>query len=166
MKRFSQPRPLSQATRAALARADIEDELKRRLADGLEQPLPAVNLAAHTALYTAFANDADPTLVYAQALLGSGSAGDVFIAISTSGDSQNVVAAAALARALDIRIVALTGRAGGRLAELADCAIRAPAQATAAVQEYHLPIYHTICAAVETELFLVRNSQRGVDSQG
>jgi D-sedoheptulose 7-phosphate isomerase len=153
MKRFARPRPLAHTIRTRIENAPIESELKRRLEDGLEQPLKAVNLAAHTALYTAFANDADPALAYAQALLGFADAGDVLIAISTSGGSENVVAAAALARALDVSVIALTGASGGRLAELADAAIRAPAHVTAEVQEYHLPIYHTICAAVEAELF-------------
>ena len=153
MKRFAVPRPLSHEAAERIQASHMDDDLKDRLLSGLEQPLPAVNLASHTALNTAFANDADPQLVYAQALLGFARPGDILIAISTSGNSDNIVAAAALAAALDVRVISLTGEEGGRLADLADAAIRAPAAVTAEVQEYHLPIYHCICAAVEMQFF-------------
>jgi len=153
MKRFAIPRPLAEETAGRIRTSRMDDDLKRRLLAGLEQPLPAVNLASHTALNTAFANDADPQLVYAQALLGFARPGDVLIAISTSGNSDNIVAATALATALDVRVVSLTGEDGGRLAAAADTPIRVPAAVTAEVQEYHLPVYHCICAAVEAQFF-------------
>ena len=153
MKSFALPRPLSAEVSERIAAAPIDDDLRRRLTDGLEQPLPAVNLASHTALNTAFSNDADPALVYAQALLGFGAEGDVLIALSTSGNSQNIVATAGLARSIGVGVISLTGSRGGRLAELADVAIRVPSDTTADVQEYHLPIYHCLCAAVEAQFF-------------
>ncbi|MFO7781074.1 MAG: SIS domain-containing protein [Spirochaetia bacterium] len=153
MKSFALPRPLSADVTARLAAAPIDDEIRKRLTDGLEQPLPAINLTSHTALTSAFSNDADPGLVYAQSLLGFGAEGDVLIGLSTSGNSQNIVAAAALARSIGVSVISLTGSRGGRLAELADVAIRVPSDTTADVQEYHLPIYHCLCAAVEAQFF-------------
>lgn len=153
MKSFELPRPLPEALSGKLRDAEIDAALKERLSRGLEQPLPAINLTSHTALSSAFSNDADPGLVYAQSLLGFGTPGDVLVALSTSGNSDNIVAAAALAGVLEISVVSLTGRNGGRLRALADVAVRAPAERTAEVQEYHLPIYHCLCSAVEAYFF-------------
>lgn len=153
MKRFVRPRPLSQRVREQLANAKIPEAVKNRMLGGLEQALPAINLTTHTALTSAFTNDADAELVYAQALLGFADKGDVLIALSTSGNSANIVAAASLARALGVGVISLTGANGGLLGEMADVAIRVPADITAEVQEYHLPVYHCICAACEAQFF-------------
>lgn len=153
MKRFARSRPLSQDVRRRIVGAEMRADLKNRMLGGLEQPLPAINLTTHTALTTAFINDADVELVYAQALLGFAEEGDVLVALSTSGNSANIVAAASLAKALGVGIVSLTGANGGRLAELADVVIRVPAEVTAEVQEYHLPVYHCICGACEAQFF-------------
>lgn len=119
----------------------------------LQMGLPAISLPAMTALNTAFCNDVDPTLVYAQSVLALGKGGDVLIALSTSGNAGNVAAAAAVAKSLDITVIALTGEAGGALAKEADVAIRVPEKETYRVQEHHLPVYHYICAAVEAHFF-------------
>lgn len=102
---------------------------------------------------SAFANDVEPRLVYAQLVLGYARAGDVFWGISTSGNSQNVVLAAQTAKAVGITTIGLTGECGGKLAEICDIVIRVPAAETFMVQEYHLPVYHAICAEVERQLF-------------
>ncbi len=119
----------------------------------LQMGLPAVSLPAMTALNTAFCNDADPALVYAQSVLALGKEGDALIAISTSGNAENVTAAVAVAKALGITVIALTGEAGGALAKKADVAILVPEKQTYRVQELHLPVYHYISAAVEAHFF-------------
>ncbi len=151
MKGFMKPRSLP----AALA--DAIDEsfkgVKANASASLQRALPAIALTQHSALSTAFSNDVDPSMVFAQQVIGYGARGDVLIAISTSGNSNNVVNAALTARALDMRCIALTGPGGGRLAEIADVLIAAPGSNTAEVQERHLPIYHTLCAMLESRFF-------------
>jgi D-sedoheptulose 7-phosphate isomerase len=151
LKSFELPRPLSQ---------DIADQIREgcpddadRFLERLQMPLPAVSLTSHLSFSTAFANDEDPALVFAQALLGLGEAGDVLIALSTSGNSQNVVLAARLAAALGIRVVGLTGKHGGELAAASEVSIRVPADRTYRVQEYHVAVYHAMCRAIEDAFF-------------
>lgn len=119
----------------------------------LERGVPAIPLTSLSASITAFANDVDPELAFAQLVYALGGQSDVLIAISTSGNSKNAVAAAKCARALGIKTVALTGADGGALSEICDICVKAPATETYKVQEYHLPIYHAICADVENILF-------------
>ena len=119
----------------------------------LQQGLPAISLVAHGAALSAFANDVDPTLVYAQQVLAYGKPGDVLLGISTSGNAENVVAAVMCAKAQGLTAIGLTGRSGGRLAELADFALVSPQTETYRIQEDHLALYHLICGAVEYELF-------------
>lgn len=102
---------------------------------------------------SAFANDADPNLVFAQLVWALGRAGDVLAALSTSGESVNVCLAAEAARARRMKVLALSGEAGGSLAALADVCIRAPARETHLVQEYHLPVYHRLSLMLEEEFF-------------
>lgn len=123
------------------------------IASKLEGALPAVSLCGHNALTTAFINDTDPLLTYAQQIYGLGRNGDVLIAISTSGNSKNCCYAVQTAHAKGIKTIALTGRDGGKLAEICDCAIIVPANETFKIQELHLPIYHCICAMLEEEFF-------------
>ena len=108
---------------------------------------------SETALITAYSNDNAPTLAFAQQVLGYGRAGDVLIAISTSGNSDNVIHAARIAKAIGVKVVSLTGKGGGKLAEFSDVLLDVPAKVTYQIQELHLPIYHAICLAVEQELF-------------
>ena len=115
--------------------------------------MPAIDLTQHGALSTAVQNDLDPLLTAAQQAAGYGKPGDVILGISTSGNAKNVVLAIATAKALGLSAIGLTGGSGGRLKELCDCTIIAPSSVTADVQEYHLPIYHTLCAMLEAKFF-------------
>ena len=119
----------------------------------LQMGLPVVPLTGFPAFNSAFCNDADPDLVYAQLTLALGRPGDILFCISTSGNAQNVVAAARVARSRGLAVVALTGASGGALAPLADVAVTVPADRTHLAQELHLPVYHCICAAVEEHFF-------------
>ncbi len=119
----------------------------------LQCALPAISLVGETALSTAVANDNAPDLNFAQQLFGIGQAGDVLLAISTSGNSDNIIYAVEVAKVMGLKTIALTGRRGGKLKHIADYTICAPADVTYQIQEYHLPIYHTICLAVENEFF-------------
>ena len=119
----------------------------------MQRSLPAIALTGHAPLSTAVQNDMDPLLAMAQQALGYARPGDVLIGISTSGGARNVALAAQAAKAAGAGTIALTGGTGGRLAELCDCAIIAPASTPADVQEYHLPIYHTLCAMLEAKFF-------------
>jgi len=119
------------------------------MADNLQCGLRAVSLTSHPALNTAFANDVNPVMVFAQQLYVMGRPGDVLIALSTSGNSANVIRAMQLARAKEIKIIAMTGESGGKCKEFTDCLINVPHHETFRIQEYHLPIYHTLCLMVE-----------------
>lgn len=141
LKGFLSPRPITDPALAEHFRANLQGSL------------PAISLPSITAALTASLNDLNPDYAYAQLLHGLGQAGDLLIAISTSGNAKNVCFAAELAKAKGLFVLALTGEGGGRLAALADCAIRVPAAETYKIQEYHLPVYHAICAAVEQALF-------------
>ena len=113
----------------------------------------AIPLVAHEALTTAYINDVDGLGVFAQQLFGFGKEGDVFLGISTSGNSKNVLPATVVARALGIKVIGLTGAKGGELAEVADVAVKAPETETYMVQELHLPIYHCWCLMLEDKFF-------------
>lgn len=119
----------------------------------LQGALPAVSLVGETSLLTAFANDVAANLIFAQQIFGLGRRGDVLLAISTSGNSENVLFAVEVAKIMGIKVVAMTGRRGGRLRHLSDVAICVPADSSYTIQEFHLPIYHMICIAAETEFF-------------
>ena len=123
------------------------------LAENLQMGLPAISLHSQAALLSAFSNDVAADTVYAQTLLGLGREGDLLIAISTSGNSTNVVYAAMMAKAMGIKVLSLTGERESRLSTIGDVTVRAPATDTYRVQEYHLPIYHYLCAEVERKFF-------------
>lgn len=125
------------------------------LAQKLQGGLPAVALNSHPGLHSAFINDvADGGLLtYAQQVYGYGKEGDVFLGVSTSGNSKNVMNAAVVARALGMKVIGLTGKSGGELAQFADVAIKAPANETYMIQELHLPIYHCLCLMLEERFF-------------
>lgn len=148
MKSFKKKRPLSDDLKDRLQSAD--KVMGNHLSEVLEQPLPSIALVGHEALSTAFLNDKEGTAVFAQQLLGFGKKGDVFLGISTSGNSQNILYAAVTAKAMGISIIALTGASGGRLAGLADCSIRVPETETFKVQELHLPVYHCLSMMIES----------------
>lgn len=151
MKGFCKKRPVSESLRERLtAIAPADGAL---LSEKLEQGLPAIALPAETGLNTAFANDKDPVMGFAQGVLGYGKPGDVLLGITTSGNSQNVLYALEVAQALEIRSIVLTGKDGGRAAAMADCAVIAPSCETYQIQEYHLPIYHALCLMLEERFF-------------
>ncbi|MBQ6399106.1 MAG: SIS domain-containing protein [Clostridia bacterium] len=151
MKRFRFPRPMPEELAERLR--EIDPKRGPGLARNLERGLMAIPLVAHEALTTAYINDVDALGVFAQQLYGFGRAGDVFLGISTSGNAENILNAAAVARALGIPVIGLTGRKGGELAEIADVAVKAPADETYRVQELHLPIYHCWCMMLEERFF-------------
>ena len=151
MKGFWLKRPLDEEKRNAIRSAT--EKLLPGAAHLFQQGLPAIDLTSHAALSTAVQNDLDPCMAPAQQVVGYGRPGDVVIGISTSGNAKNVALAVATANTLGIRTIGLTGGSGGRLAELCDCAICVPAHTPAEVQEFHLPIYHALCAMVEAKFF-------------
>lgn len=151
MKGFLKKRPLDSQKKTEMIKRcpALEEEMLSSLQGGFR----AVSLPSLSAFGSAFSNDVDASLTYAQATLALGREGDALIAISTSGNAQNVIAAAKVARGIGMKVIAMTGKSGGTLAELADIAIKAPATETFKVQELHLPIYHCICAELEEYFF-------------
>ncbi len=151
MKRFQAPRPVTKAYAEKLRSVDPKRGLE--LAQKLEKGLMAIALTSHGALATAYANDVDGTGVFAQQLFGFGRAGDVFLGVSTSGNSENIIKAAVVAKASGMKVLGLTGSGGGALAAVSDIAVRVPETETYRVQELHLPIYHCWCLMLETRFF-------------
>lgn len=151
MKRFKTPRPVPAAFAEKLKIIDVERGTD--LAKNLERGLMAIPLVAHEALTTAYINDVDGIGVFAQQLYGFGREGDVFLGISTSGNSENVISATVVARALGIKVIGLTGAKGGKLEKVADVAIRVPETETYMIQELHLPVYHCLCLMLEDCFF-------------
>ena len=151
MKGFWLKRPLDEERRAKI-RA-LTDKYLPGTAELLQQGLPAIALTGHSALSTAVQNDLDPSLSAAQQVVGYGRPGDVILGLSTSGNAKNVALAIATGKALGLKTLGMTGERGGKLAELCDCTIRVPAQSPADVQEYHLPVYHTLCSMLESKFF-------------
>lgn len=151
MKRFKTPRPVTSEMAEKLRRVDpIRGE---NLAKNLERGLMAIPLVAHEALTTAYINDVDGLGVFAQQLFGFGRPGDVFLGISTSGNSNNVMSATVVARAIGIKVIGLTGSNGGELASIADVAVKVPETETYMIQELHLPVYHCWCLMLEEKFF-------------
>lgn len=151
MKGFLKKRPISpeKAEQMKNRCPEIEDSV----IESLQQGLPTIALDSHGALNTAFMNDCNPDLIYAQQVLGYGREGDTFIGISTSGNAKNVCAAATVAKSLGMYTVALAGRDGGKLAKISDDAIIVKESETFKIQELHLPVYHAICAEIEDFFF-------------
>lgn len=131
----------------------IAPEEGKCLADKLQGALPAIALDGHIALSTAYLNDVDGTLIYSQQVYGYGHKGDLFLAISTSGNSENVLLASITAKAKEMKVIGLTGESGGRLQELADVTIAVPGKETYQIQELHLPVYHCLCLMLEEHFF-------------
>lgn len=144
LKGFCQDRPLSKKERSGLRPA---------IAAKLQGALPAIPLTSFPAASTAFGNDVDPDLAYAQLTSALGRRGDVLVGLSTSGNAKNVCAAAEVARAKGLKVIALTGASGGKLKPLTDVCICAPTRETYRAQEYHLPIYHCLSLMLEEEFF-------------
>ena len=150
LKKFKKHRDIPADLKAKLLAAGPEGA---QLAEKLEGALCAVSLLSMSGILTAFANDVGWDEAYAQQVLGLAKPGDTLIVISTSGNSRNCVLAAVLARALGVKTVGLTGEKGGRFRDVCDVAVCVPACETFKIQEYHLPVYHALCAMLEDELF-------------
>lgn len=151
MKRFKLPRPVNSDFAEKLKQADSVRGAE--LARNLERTLMAIPLTCHEALTTAYMNDVDGQGTFAQQLFGYGVGGDVFLGISTSGNSKNILAATVVARAAGIKVLGLTGAKGGELATVADVTVKVPETETYMVQELHLPIYHCWCLMLEDKFF-------------
>ena len=130
-----------------------DERIPQELRGKLQGALPAISLSAHTSLMTATINDNDADMIFAQQVYGYAKENDLLIAISTSGNSKNVVNAVKVAKSLGVKAIVLTGETGGELKQFADVTICAPSTETYKIQEYHLPIYHYLCAKVEEEFF-------------
>lgn len=154
MKGFKSPRLLDEASQQKLK--DIDKEEGSLLAENLQGALPAIALDGHPALTTAYINDCNPLLCFAQQVNGYGREGDVLIGISTSGNSQNVIYAAVTAKAKGMKVVGLTGAKDSKLSELADVCIQVPETETYKIQELHLPVYHCLCLMLEEEFFGIK----------
>lgn len=153
MKGFVKPRKLSEEFATKLKAVDIE--MGAELAEKLQGALPAIALVDHVALSTAYLNDVDPLLGFAQQINGYGVEGDVFLAISTSGNSKNILYACTIAKAKGLKVVGLTGKDGGKLKDMSDVSIIVPEKETFKIQELHLPIYHCLCLMLEEKFFYI-----------
>lgn len=153
MKAFVKPRKLEESFISEMKAVDLSygEELGRKL----QGALPAIAVVDHVALSTAYLNDVDPLLGFAQQVYGYGQRGDVFLAISTSGNSKNVLYASVVAKAKGMKIVGLTGNTGGKLKGYTDVNICVPQKETYKIQELHLPIYHALCLMLEEHFFLI-----------
>ena len=144
VKQFAKERPLN---------PEIVEKLGLELSSELHGGLPALSLPSMIGFHTAFNNDNNPEFAFAQQVVAFGKANDVLWGISTSGNSKNVLHAVKTAKALGLKTIGLTGENGGKLSQIADITIKAPADNVARIQELHLPIYHAICAFVEDKMF-------------
>lgn len=151
MKEFKLKRKVFNEQAAILKKIDFE--MGTVLAENLQGALPAISLTGHSSLTTAFMNDAMPELVFAQQVNGYGKPGDVYLGISTSGNSKNVLYAAITAKSKGMKVIGLTGQKESRLMELADVCIRVPETETYKIQELHLPVYHCLCLMLEDKFF-------------
>lgn len=152
MKGFCKRRPLGLELRQKLS--DVGGELGAQMAGKLQSPLRAINLCTHAALATAFSNDVDPHLVYAQLALGYADQSDILLGISTSGNAANVRSAAIAAKARGAVAIGLCGANSCKMDGLFDHVIHVPEVETYRVQELHLPVYHALCLAVEEHFFV------------
>ena len=144
VKQFAKERPLS---------SELVEKLGPELSYELHGGLPALSLPSMIGFHTAFNNDNNPEFAFAQQVVAFGKPNDILWGISTSGNSKNVLHAVKTAKALGLKTIGLTGKNGGKLSQIADITIKAPADNVARIQELHLPIYHAICAFVEDKLF-------------
>lgn len=151
MKGFVLPRKLDQKYKEKLI--FVNKDMGKVLAENLQGALPAIALDGHYALSTAYMNDCEPTLCFAQQVNGFGTSNDVFVGISTSGNSKNVMYAATVARAKGMKIIGLTGSKESKLSLFANVSVKVPNTETYMVQELHLPIYHCWCLMLEDKFF-------------
>lgn len=151
MKGFVLSRKLDDTLKAKLC--EIDEGMGLELSEKLQGALPAIALSNHNSLNTAFLNDVDGSMCFAQQVNGYGTPNDVFLGISTSGNSKNIIYAAITAKAKGLKVIGLTGRGGGKLAAIADVVIAVDEKETYKIQELHLPVYHCLCLMLEERFF-------------
>ena len=149
MKGFNLKRELSPSEKAVFSKY----ENGQYIANNLQKALPAISLVSQTSLITAFANDVAADMLFAQQVYGYAKKNDTLIALTTSGDSQNIINAARVAEALGCNVLSITGSGGGKIKDNSTVCIRLPADSPYEVQEYTLPLYHALCAALEERYF-------------
>ncbi|MCY1151544.1 MAG: SIS domain-containing protein [Sphaerochaetaceae bacterium] len=151
MKSFVKKRPIDSILKDNIEKiAPLEAS---NLTSKLQDAVSAINLSQHSALNTAFSNDVEPSLIFAQQIVGYGTKDDVLICISSSGSSKNVVLASIVAKAKNMKVIGLTGEKKGDVDQYCDVVIKVPEIETYKVQELHLPIYHTLCLMIENSLW-------------
>jgi len=153
LKGFLQSRGLDQTRKDELMNVNKDTEKGKFLTENLQSGLKAISLTSHPSLHTAITNDTCAELGFAQQLNALGRKGDVLLAISTSGNAENVIFASHVGRSLGIKVIGLTGESGGKLADYCDVLLNVPEKETFKVQELHLPVYHTLCAMIEEKIF-------------
>ncbi|HLN55280.1 MAG TPA: SIS domain-containing protein [Bacteroidales bacterium] len=151
MKGFEHKRPLNESFKQLLKAKG--GERGEYIAGKLQHGFPVISLSAHTALITAVANDIDPSLIFAQQVAAYGKKGDVLLAISTSGNSKNVIDAIITALACNMTVIGMTGETGGSMKSLCDILLNVPGTRTSAIQELHFPLYHALCLMIENYFF-------------
>ena len=151
MKAFIKPRKLQDDLRNKLK--TVDEKLGTVLADNLQGALPSIAVTGHVGLSTAYLNDCNPLLSFAQQVNGFGREGDVFLGISTSGNSENILYALVTAKAKGMKTIGLSGRDGGKMKEFCDEIIIVPEKETFKIQELHLPVYHALCLMLEERFF-------------
>jgi phosphoheptose isomerase len=151
MKSFELKRPIGTDISEKLNA--VSAERGKYLAQKLESGLPAISLSSQTSLTSAICNDNGADLVFAQQVIGYGRENDILISISTSGNSQNVIDACITAKALNMKVIGLTGMTGGKMRQYCDILINVPEKRTALVQELHLPVFHTLCLLIENHFY-------------
>ncbi len=151
MKSFVKKRPISNSVKEKIDLIAPNDS--DMINNSLEDAIPAINLSQHSALNTAFSNDVNPNLIFAQQIIGYGNKDDILICISSSGSSKNVVFASIVAKAKNMKVIGLTGEREGKVDKYCDVVIKVPEVETYKVQELHLPIYHTLCLMIEDSIW-------------
>lgn len=137
-----------------ILKRNVHDErIPEELRCKLQGALPAISLPSQSAILSAYINDVDPEMMYAQLVYGYARENDLVIGLSTSGNSKNIVNALTVANAVGAKTLAMTGASGGALAKIADALIALPESETYKIQEYCLPVYHYLCAETEKHFF-------------
>lgn len=150
MKSFELKRPISKELYEKIVKNEKYGEM---LANSLQGALPTISLNNHESLNTAFLNDVNPYVTFAQQVFGYGQTDDVFFGISTSGNSKNIVMAAIVAKAKGMKVIGLTGKKDSDLSSIADITIKVPETRVFKIQELHLPVYHCLCLMLEKYFF-------------
>lgn len=151
MKDFLLSRSVTPAFKNIMA--DLYGEKGSMIASSLQEGMRAISLNGHPSLATAFGNDVDFSMIFAQQLYVLGRENDLLIGFSTSGNAENILKALQVAKAKNIKTILFTGQTGGECAKFADCCIKVPETETYRIQEYHLPVYHALCAMLEEHFY-------------